>query len=763
MPAGNVGAVDPTPAGPVEESPVQVSTRRFTPPLIPRRPGLKLTIHPARPGRSTGRRGRPAEGTPMNQPTDPAAPTRRLSSPWTLVGVFALAIVPKAIAEDASEGGAYLAFVRARAAVLRAGDTPPQTLAGWTERRPEIRRRLAGALGAVPDPPPPLEPVTHGTLDRDGYRVEKVTFQTLPRVRMTANLYLPKSPGRHPAILAVHGHWRGAKQDPVVQARCIGAAKIGFAVLAVDALGAGERAIGKALGEYHGEMTGATLFPTGQTLAGLQVYENTRALAYMATRSEVDATRVGVTGASGGGNQTMYAAAMIDGLKVAVPVCSVGNYRTYLGMACCMCEVVPGALTFAEEWGVLGLAAPKPLMIVNATRDAVQFSVPEAQKSVAGLGTLYGLFGHTDDLRHAVFESGHDYNKAMRESAYGWFARHLAGRGDGSPIAEPAIQTEDPEALRCFPGDTRPDDYATLPKYAAAEGRRLLEARAIPADAASWRAESEQRRAALLTVLGGVPDGPMVSPRSQVESGVRLLRFEPEPGIRLAARVEPGKEPNGPRVLLLDLDGGEAASASRLAAEVRKEGWSLVTLDLRATGRLAVPSDRIGQAPDHNSAEWGLWIGRPLLGQWVCDVRRLLDAMDAAGSDRPRETIVVGIGPGALVALAAAATDPRISKIVAVGAPASYVTDEPYRGQRLGVIVPGVLRNVGDIPHLAALVAPRRVVIAGGVSGGGQALDSSRLRTAYESAGQIFGMLGAGDAIKVLDTTDAAEVVRALR
>ena len=304
----------------------------------------------------------------MTRPTDPAAPTRRSAVSLTLVAAFALSIVPAATADEAGGGGAYLAFIRARAAALRAGDAPPRSLADWTERRTEVRHRLARALGPVPDPSSPLDPTNHGTLDRDGYRVEKVTFQTLPGVRMTANLYLPESPGRHPAILAVHGHWRGAKQDPVVQARCIGAAKLGFAVLAVDAFGAGERAVGKALGEYHGEMTAATLLPTGQTLAGLQVYENARALAYLATRPEVNADRVGVTGASGGGNQTMYAFAMIDGLKAAVPVCSVGNYRSYLGAACCMCELVPGTLTFTEEWGVLGLAAPKPLMVVNATQ-----------------------------------------------------------------------------------------------------------------------------------------------------------------------------------------------------------------------------------------------------------------------------------------------------------------------------------------------------------------------------------------------------------
>jgi dienelactone hydrolase len=584
----------------------------------------------------------------MTRATVPAAPIRCSRASRALVGAFALAAATAATAGEPGGGDAYLASIRVRAAALRAGDAPPSSLAEWAGRRPEVRRRLAAALGPVPDPPPPLDPARYGTLERDGYRVEKVTFQTLPGVRMTANLYLPASPGRHPAILAVHGHWRGAKQDPVVQARCIGAAKLGFAVLAVDALGAGERAIGKALGEYHGEMTAATLLPTGQTLAGLQVYENTRALAYLATRPEVDSARVGVSGASGGGNQTMYAAAMIDGLRAAVPVCSVGNYRSYLGAACCLCEVVPGALTFAEEWGVLALAAPKPLMVINATKDAVQFSVPEARTTIAGLEPLYRLFGAPQDLRHSVVESGHDYNKAMREAAYGWFALHLAGRGDGSPIAEPAIRTENPEALRCFPGDTRPDDFVTLPRYAAAEGGRMLGAKAVPSDLAAWKAEAERRRAALVAVLGGFPDGPPRSPQVDADGRIRVVRFEPEPGLRLAARVEPAREADAPRVILIDLDGGGAASASPLAAALRQDGRSLVTIDLRATGRLAVPSDSVGHTPDHNSAEWGLWVGRPLMGQWACDIRRLLDALDAldarggvrardgAGRGRPR-------------------------------------------------------------------------------------------------------------------------------
>src|SRR5947208_10910183 len=269
----------------------------------------------------------------------------------------------------------YLAFIRKSAADLRANDRPPATADEWQARRAELRKHLLAAWGGFPTEPCPLDAKKLGELKRDGYRVEKVIFQTMPGVWMTANAYVPDKPGKRPAILQVHGHWRGAKQDPVVQSRCIGAAKLGFFVLCVDAFGAGERGVGKALGEYHGEMTAATLLPVGLPLAGLQVYENLRAVDYLRTRPEVDGERIGITGASGGGNQSMYAGAWDQRLRAVAPVCSVGNYRSYLGTGCCLCELVPGALRFTEEWGVLGLVAPRGLMVVNATRDATQFPV----------------------------------------------------------------------------------------------------------------------------------------------------------------------------------------------------------------------------------------------------------------------------------------------------------------------------------------------------------------------------------------------------
>ena len=163
-------------------------------------------------------------------------------------------------------------------------------------------------------------------------------------------------------------------------------------------------------------MTAATLLPVGLPLSGLQVYENLRAVDYLRSRPEVDGERIGITGASGGGNQAMYAGAWDDRLKAAVPVCSVGNFRAYLGAGCCLCELVPGALRFAEESAVLGLVAPRGLLIVNAPRDAPQVSVAEAKKSLAHVEPIFRLLDRPANVRHSIFESGHDYSRPMREA-----------------------------------------------------------------------------------------------------------------------------------------------------------------------------------------------------------------------------------------------------------------------------------------------------------------------------------------------------------
>lgn len=579
----------------------------------------------------------------------------------------------------------YLEFIRAQASRLRSADEPPASLADWTAQKAALRENLARAWGGIPTLSPELNVRKLGELRRDGCLIEKLIIETFPGVWMTANSYVPARAGKLPALLMVHGHWRGAKQDPVVQARCIGAARLGFFVLVVDAFGAGERGVGEALGEYHGGMTAATLLPAGLALSGLQVAENTRAIDYLRSRKEVDPDRIGITGASGGGNQTMYAAAWDERIQAAVPVCSVGNYQAYLGAACCMCEVVPGALRFTEEWGVLGMIAPRALMVINATRDARQFSVEEARISLKFAAPIYELFGKKDHLRHTTFESGHDYSKPMREAVYGWMAWHLKNEGSGEPISEPPITTEEPETLRCFPGDSRPDDWITLPKFAAREARRLL--------AAGGQTRSAKE---LVKLLGSFPE---LSDLNVQAEGTNVS-FSPEPGIRLTAKYE--QKSKDKLLIILNLEGAE-----KIDAHWKTSDWSVVTLDLRATGKHAYSSDRIGGAPDHTTAQWGLWIGRPLLGQWAWDVRRLIDALQERHGSAPKHLAILGIGPAGFVALTSAILDDRISRVATDRTLRSFITETPYAGQRLGTLVPGMIAKIGDVPDLERMVAPR--------------------------------------------------------
>jgi len=267
------------------------------------------------------------------------------------------------------------------------------------------------------------------------------------------------------------------------------------------------------------------------------------------------------------------------------------------------------------------------------------------------------------------------------------------------------------------------------------------------------------------SLFGGDVPVPTRKALAAVENAgpTRTIQIEPEPGLTLTARQDRSDAQAKRLAVLIDLDGADKAAGSELASALRREGWSVLTMDLRATGQLAYARDGIGRAPDHNTARWSLWIGRPLLGQWVLDVRRLLDALQEDDGSLPGEILAAGVGPAGLVAVCAAALDSRITHAAAIGMLASFVTEEPYQGQRLGIMVPGMLRHAGDIPHLATLVAPRRLVVAGAIRGGGQPLDADALSAAYSPARQAYALEAAADNFRLLPAPNPAEIVNQLK
>jgi pimeloyl-ACP methyl ester carboxylesterase len=225
--------------------------------------------------------------------------------------------------------------------------------------------------------------------------------------------------------------------------------------------------------------------------------------------------------------------------------------------------------------------------------------------------------------------------------------------------------------------------------------------------------------------------------------GVRTtpLVLEPEPGMPLPvlllnkAKVQ-GKQPV---CVLLHLDGKAAALKHPLAAALLNQKWVVAAPDLRATGETKPAHDGVRQAADHNSAEHALWIGRPLLGQWLVDVQHLLDWLALQPDLDRRQVLVAGLGHAGIVALCAAGLlENRISAAVVLGAPVTYVTEAAYGPKmRMGLLAPGIVQQ-GDIPHLGALVAPRRLIIADGLSPQDRNLSLKAAQDAYGFTKRIY-------------------------
>ncbi len=651
-------------------------------------------------------------------------------------------------------------FIRDQAKKLREKDEAPKSKADWEKRRTDLRAKMFAAMGVgdLPEKPCDLEPRVLGTLKREGYAIEKLIFQSRPNVWVTATAYVPDVKGKVPAVLVVHGHWAWARRDPVVQARCLGLVKLGFFVLAVDAFGAGERFTNPGRGTYHGALYGSTLWPTGHTLLGVQVYDNRRAVDYILSRPEVNG-KLGITGASGGGNQTMYAGALDERLNAVVPVCSVGNYQAYLKTACCVCEVLPGALTFTEEGDVLGLAAPRALLVINASKDGIQFSPAEAEKSIARAKDIFKLYNAGAKLKHQIFESPHDYNQQMREAMYGWMTLHLKGEGKGEPIPEPKHAVEKVEDLACFPDPKdRPKGFLTPPLFAAMVGKELVAKadKLAPDHKEMWEATALDIRAGVKNLLGKMPlfvDSKLqFDPVSKpAEVGYRQrYHFTPEPGIELtgfyhgAARKDEAR----PRAVVISWtqkndDGTADGYVAALGNHFR--------LQPRGLGTNAPKSVAIAGAPDHNPAEHAVWIGRPLLAQWTADAVALL----RAGSGSTTPFVLVGVGSGALVTLCAATYLPdHVRSIILIDPPVSYVTDTPYAtGTPMGILAPGILK-VGDIPHLAGLIAPRRLIIAGGTTLNGKKLHEKELREAFAFTTKVYKAMKAPEKLTITEKAD---------
>ena len=216
---------------------------------------------------------------------------------------------------------------------------------------------------------------------------------------MTANLYRPKAaaPGKRAAILCPVGHYlREGKRAADVQSRCIKLARMGFVVLTYDPIGQGERNIS---GNIHHE-AGYALLPLGQTIAGWMVWDSMRAIDYLLTQPDVDPERIGVTGNSGGGLNTLFTAALDHRVRAAVVVGFVFEFNNWLkyGGSHCTCTHLAGWFRGMEWFEIGGLIAPRALMMLHGEHDGI-FPISGARRAGHNTEAIYALTGHPGEAR----------------------------------------------------------------------------------------------------------------------------------------------------------------------------------------------------------------------------------------------------------------------------------------------------------------------------------------------------------------------------
>lgn len=328
---------------------------------------------------------------------------------------------------------------------------PPASPGEWRDRSRAVREQLLVTLGLWPMlPKTDLNPRVVGTLERDGYTIDRVVLQTLPGFSLAGNLYRPtKRPGRLPMVLCPHGHSPEGRVNGDVQSRCVRLAQLGCVVFLYDMVGYAD---GKPFGHAFLD---DRLRRWGLSLATLQTWNSIRALDWVASRPDVDPARVAVTGESGGATQTLFLTAIDDRVKVSAPVVMVSD--GFQGG--CVCENAAGLRLGTDNVEIAALAAPRPMKLVGATGDWTARTMTNAYPTIQ---MVYGLVGTTDRVGADVFDFPHNYNRTSRDAVYAFLGKWFLGVADPASTREGEIRVEKPEDLFAFgPKDPYPADAKT--------------------------------------------------------------------------------------------------------------------------------------------------------------------------------------------------------------------------------------------------------------------------------------------------------------
>jgi len=583
------------------------------------------------------------------------------------------------------------------------------------KRGDAFRAWLTASIGGWPEKTP-LRPRITGVLNRDGYRIEKLVFESRPGFRVTANVYIPSGAGPFPALLGVAGHSETGKADPVYQHVWVSMVRRGVLVLAYDPPGQGERldfldssthksSVGVGTPEHTAEGTQCLL--TGSSFAAYEIWDGIRAVDYLLTRKDVNGRRIAVAGNSGGGTQAAYLMALEPRLSVGVVSCwmTTGD-RLWKSPGPQDAEQnFPGFVAAGWDLGdFLIAAAPRAVLVTSATRDF--FPIAGTRAVADEQRRIYRLLGRSENAGYFEFNDTHGWSQPRREAAYRWLERQL-----GLPATSPAERPVAPEpasVLAVTPTGQLGDSFG-------GETVRSLNRRRAEELSSRRRAlrihETEELRAIIAQSIGfgGTPSAPswrsVASIRSQDWHGEKVL-IQSEPGTELPALLLLPNQ-GAPRAvsLIVHEDGKDAALPAALSA--LRLGRAALCLDIRGTGQLSAKRSPPDPDSEYQFAWKALLLGRTLVGMQTLDIIQAVAAIKKHSGFENLPVALHAMGKTGVAAQLAGALSPRFSSVSVEGCIGSWL--EFAMAQRhvnlFSLVVPGVLDDF-DIPDLLRLYRP---------------------------------------------------------
>jgi cephalosporin-C deacetylase-like acetyl esterase len=597
----------------------------------------------------------------------------------------------------------------------------PEQIAAYQK---SLREQFLQAIGGLPARTP-LNPRVTGILARDGYRVEKIIFESQPGCYVTALLFLPDR-GRYsppfPGVLVPCGHAGEAKAYEAYQTMGALLALNGMAALVFDPIDQGERSQDPASlpanwGTSAHTMLGIGSILLGRSTARFQIWDGMRAIDYLQSRPEIDSNRIGCTGNSGGGTQTSYLMALDDRIKAAAPSCYITSLEALLSTIGPQDaeQNVFGQLAFGMDHAdYLMMRAPASILLCAATQDF--FDIQGTWTSFRYAKRLYTRLGVAERISLLENDATHNYNRTQREGVVRWMSRWLLGVDRA--IVEPNIVLLSAEEVRCTPDGqvmhlagarSTYDLNRDLEKNLAAHRKQLWSTQS--------RADrlSQVRRLVGVRTLAELPE-PQVQLGETIERGnlrIQKAIVTVEEGLYLPALVfYPQGEPIGNVVLYVHEGGKEAdAGPGGPIEKLVEAGRVVVAVDVRGTGETQSKngwgSDLFG--PDTRDVLAAYLLGRSYVGMRTEDVVACAKIIQER-SQGPVD--VVASGHVCVPALHAAALEPGLFGSVRLVRGLASWTDVIERGQSRGQlvnVVHGALAEY-DLPDLARTLGDRLII-----------------------------------------------------